>query len=61
MTDWKAAARAIGLPGTDEELARTLAPLDTLEPAFERLTATLTPDTEMAVVFDPEPAGESGR
>jgi hypothetical protein len=61
MTDWKAAARAIGLSGTDEELSRALAPLETLEPAFDRLAASLTPDVEMAVVFDPETSEESGQ
>lgn len=53
MTDWKAAARAAGFTGSDEELARTLAPLETLEPVFNRLAAALAPEDEMAVVFDP--------
>jgi hypothetical protein len=59
MTDWKAMAQALGLPIPEADLARTAAALGALEPAFERLAATLTPDVEPASIFDPAPEDDA--
>jgi hypothetical protein len=54
MTDWKQIARATGIELSDEELARTVAPLESLEPVFRPLAAALEPDDEPATIFNPE-------
>lgn len=56
MTDWKTLARAAGLDLPDDELTRTLAPLESLEQAFLPLAAQATSDLDLAVVFDPSAA-----
>jgi hypothetical protein len=53
MTDWITMARALALEIPETDLNRTVAPLAALEPVFHRLTATLTPGDELALVFDP--------
>lgn len=53
MIDWKMMARAIGLEMSDEDLKRTVAPLASLQTAFQSASATLTPANDPAVVFDP--------
>lgn len=52
MTDWKAMARAAGLPLSDEEMARTLAPLELLDPLLVRLAERTAAETDPAMVFD---------
>jgi hypothetical protein len=60
MTDWKAMARALGLPVPEADLATRTAALAALEPGFQRLAATLTPDVEMAPIFDPAAEDDAG-
>jgi hypothetical protein len=52
MTDWKLKACALGIELPDEELERTVAPLAKLEPVFAKLASSLTPEIELAPVFD---------
>ncbi len=54
-TDWKLIAKAVGLELSEDELSRTVAPLESLEPAFQQARAGISPDTDLAVVFHPAP------
>ncbi len=49
MTDWKQIARAVGIDAADNDLARTLEPLNRLEEEFRRIASRITPDSEPAV------------
>jgi len=51
MRDWRAIARAYGLPLSVSELDRIAPPLDALEEAFRPLVSDLTPDLEPCVEF----------
>lgn len=51
MTDWRQIVRALGIDVPPAELARTLAPLESLETAFTPLVSRLSPDDEPAVIF----------
>lgn len=55
VTDWKAAARALGLDLPETELDRVVAPVAALEAVFRRYAAALTPEVEPAAIFDPSP------
>lgn len=55
MTDWKCMARALGFELSDEDLTRTVAPLENLEPVLARMSDRVKPESDPAVIFD---AGE---
>jgi hypothetical protein len=56
MTDWKLMARAAGLPLSDADVDRTVAPLAPLEPLLRKAAAqSLTPSVEPATIFNPAP------
>ncbi len=55
MTDWKAVAHAVGIDLDDASLSRMVAPVVALEPVFQKIAETLTPDAEPATVFEPAP------
>ena len=55
MTDWKSIARALELNIPEQDMDRTLAPLESLEPLFRRVAATVADGQELAVTFDPAP------
>jgi hypothetical protein len=55
MTDWKAVAHAVGLDLNEADLARVVAPLTALEPVFQKIAGTLTPDAEPATIYEPAP------
>ena len=56
MTDWKAIARARGIPAQDVD--RIAAPLNSLEEAFHPLVRDLPPELEPAIGVLSEEEGE---
>lgn len=48
-------AQALGIDFDEAGLARMVAPLVALEPVFQKIAGTLTPDAEPATIFDPAP------
>ncbi|PWU01807.1 MAG: hypothetical protein C5B51_22060 [Terriglobia bacterium] len=59
MQDWKAIAKAQGLPLAAAELDRAATALRTLEDVFRPLTAHLPHSLDPATVFDPDPEHET--
>ena len=55
MTDWEAMAHAVGIDLDEAGLARMVAPVVALEPVFQKIAETLTPDAEPATIFNPSP------
>lgn len=55
MTDWKAVAHAVGINLEPADLARVVEPVIALEPVFQKIAETVTPDAEPATVFNPAP------
>lgn len=54
MTDWKTLASARGLQLSDAELTRLAAAMDAIGPAYQALTAGLTPDIEPSTTIGEE-------
>lgn len=46
-------AQALGLGIPEADVDRVVTPITALEPVFDRLAATLDPNDEPAVTFDP--------
>jgi hypothetical protein len=54
MTDWKALAKARGIPWDDQMAARQIPLMESLETAFTTLAAEIPVDMEPSPVFHPE-------
>ena len=50
-------AHAVGIDLDEAGLARVVAPVVALEPVFQKIAETLTPDAEPATIFEPVPEG----
>ena len=48
-------AHAMGIDLDEAGMARMVAPVVALEPVFQKVAETLTPDAEPATIFDPAP------
>jgi hypothetical protein len=57
MIDWKAVARAQGLPLNDDEAERTLGPLRHLDSLLIRIAEQVVAETDPAITFEAEEAG----